>query len=328
MARITAPLTPGGDALTVALAPGEDPDCHSLCAYDAQGEALFDVTLGHPLVTVGYDKAAGSYLYTLRDGAVSFRMTDPSGAEVYSAAAFALVDTSAMPPRVLEFLDLGTGSRVRAREGPARGEISRAPVLPKPVPEALTPDPRGEVTGLATGTLLRVPGGVRAVETLRPGDFVLTRDGGPQALRWVGSSRVGAEGPLAPVLIRAGAHGAERDLLLSPRHRILCGGWRAERLFQVGQVLVPVLHLVDGEQVQRRPGGRITYHRLLFDRHQVVTADGVAVESFLPDAAGLSALPADQRAEVEALLPGLASDGYGPPAHRALGRDEAGLMRG
>src|SRR5690606_32383544 len=37
-----------------------------------------------------------------------------------------------------------------------------------------------------SGTLIATPDGERAVETLRPGDLVMTRDHGPQELRWVG----------------------------------------------------------------------------------------------------------------------------------------------
>ena len=86
-----------------------------------------------------------------------------------------------------------------------------------------------DVTCFARGTRIETPRGAVAVEDLRPGDLVLTRDRGAQPLRWVGSSRVDggtlASTPrLRPIRIRAGAlgrHAPAQDLLVSPQHRIL-----------------------------------------------------------------------------------------------------------
>lgn len=60
------------------------------------------------------------------------------------------------------------------------------------------------IPGFVAGTRIAVPGGERPVETLRPGDLVLTRDHGPQPARRTGARHVAALGPLArPVLRRA-----------------------------------------------------------------------------------------------------------------------------
>ena len=40
------------------------------------------------------------------------------------------------------------------------------------------------------GTLIDTPSGPRAVEELRPGDLVTTRDHGPAPLLWAGASRL------------------------------------------------------------------------------------------------------------------------------------------
>lgn len=46
------------------------------------------------------------------------------------------------------------------------------------------------VTCFAAGTMITTPDGPGAVETLRPGDLVVTRDRGPQPLRWIGRQSV------------------------------------------------------------------------------------------------------------------------------------------
>jgi len=63
-----------------------------------------------------------------------------------------------------------------------------------------------------SGTPVDTPRGPRPVETLRPGDRVLTRDHGEQVIRWAGARRlVLPEGPqgdrFRPVRLRAGCLG-------------------------------------------------------------------------------------------------------------------------
>ncbi|MFN6979673.1 MAG: choice-of-anchor L domain-containing protein, partial [Gemmobacter sp.] len=72
----------------------------------------------------------------------------------------------------------------------------------------------------AAGTRILTAGGPVAVETLRPGDLVVTQDDGPQPLRWIGRRRVAAVGALAPVRIAAGTFGPHGRLVVSPQHRI------------------------------------------------------------------------------------------------------------
>ncbi|MGR3518970.1 MAG: Hint domain-containing protein, partial [Roseovarius sp.] len=59
-------------------------------------------------------------------------------------------------------------------------------------------------------------GAQKPVETLQPGEMVLTRDDGAQPLRWIGQTTLRAIGDFAPVRIRAGALNNEGDLLVSP----------------------------------------------------------------------------------------------------------------
>ncbi|WP_342773634.1 choice-of-anchor L domain-containing protein [Falsirhodobacter xinxiangensis] len=129
------------------------------------------------------------------------------------------------------------------------------------------------------GTRLETPGGARRIEDLRPGDMVLTRDDGPQPLRWIGTSTVAAEGRFAPNAIAPNALGRHDAIELSPNHRILIEGHRAELLFGEGEALAKARDLVNDLTVTRRTGGNVTYVHVLFDRHQIVTANGLDSES-------------------------------------------------
>jgi hypothetical protein len=52
----------------------------------------------------------------------------------------------------------------------------------------------------------------------------------------------------------------------------------------------------------------VRYHHILFDRHEIVTCDGVASESYHPGHYSLPGLDARSREELFALFPNLRSD--------------------
>ncbi len=177
-----------------------------------------------------------------------------------------------------------------------------------------------QVICFTPGTRIATAEGEVAVEFLRPGDLVQTLDHGLQPLRWVGRTRVPALGRLAPVRIAAHALGNRRALLVSPQHRMLVSGWQAAMLFAEDEVLVPAQALVNGRQVTRVEGGTVDYIHLLFDRHEVIWAEGAPSESFHPGQQGWQALDSAARAEVLALFPQLAGSfsAYGPSARPSL----------
>lgn len=179
------------------------------------------------------------------------------------------------------------------------------------------------------GTRILTPYGPRPVEDLRPGDLVITADDGLQPIRWTGRRSVPAKGKLAPIRLRAGSiFGNSRDLLVSPQHRMLITGHRANLLFGESEVLAAAKHLIDGRDVLRDPGGEVTYVHLLFDRHQVIFAEGAASESFHPGTQGLDAVTGPAREELFRLFPELRSDpnGYGDTSRLCLKRHEARLL--
>lgn len=180
------------------------------------------------------------------------------------------------------------------------------------------------------GTLVRTPAGEVPVESLCPGDLVMTKDEGAQPLRWIGQRRVQAEGDFAPICIAANTFGDHRQLLISPLHRVLIRDSLAEMLFGESEVLVAARDLVNDHSVRRIEGGTVDYVHILFDRHQVVFSEGLETESFLPGPQIAHSFEADMIGEIVALFPDLdplTGRGYSPSARRTLRSFEARVLR-
>ena len=143
-----------------------------------------------------------------------------------------------------------------------------------------------------SGTLITTATGDRLIDSLQCGDLVLTRDNGFQPVQWIGSCSVPAKDKTAPVLIEAGALGNPLDLLVSPNHRMLITAAVADMYFGENELLVAAKHLIANEGISYRPGGKVTYAHILFDRHQIVMANGAASESFFPGEQALGSLRA------------------------------------
>jgi hypothetical protein len=171
--------------------------------------------------------------------------------------------------------------------------------------------PWAPILCLTQGTMIETPEGPRCIDELAVGDLVTTLDNGSQPLRWIGRRPVSmfellAHSELRPIRFETGAMGNTRPLMVSPQHRMLLNDWRAEVYFGEDQVLIPAKSLVDGGTVRQVfPEQPLVYCHLLFDRHEMILANGALCESFHPGATGLDALDADQRAEIAALFPDL-----------------------
>ncbi|MEM6759209.1 MAG: Hint domain-containing protein [Pseudomonadota bacterium] len=187
------------------------------------------------------------------------------------------------------------------------------------------------------GTLIATPRGERRVEDLKVGDRVITRDNGIQEIRWVGHRAMTGE-ELAraprfnPILIRAGALGRnlpERDMLVSPQHRMLMTGEKPSFFFDENEVLVAAKHLTHLDGVDEVEVSSTTYIHVMFDQHEVILSDGAWSESFQPGDMTLSAMGDAQRAEIFELFPELDTpDGIEAytSARRALKKHEAKLL--
>ncbi|WP_432447864.1 Hint domain-containing protein [Aliiroseovarius marinus] len=131
------------------------------------------------------------------------------------------------------------------------------------------------------------------IEKLKEGDKLLTRDSGPQTIRWIGQQTVRAAGAFAPIVIQAGALNNDRDLTLSPGHRLFI--YQRVDALETGkkEVLVKAGLLVNGTTVTQSEGGFVDYHQLLFDKHEIIYAEGIAAESLFVDQINKNVLPAD-----------------------------------
>lgn len=168
-----------------------------------------------------------------------------------------------------------------------------------------------------SGTLIATLDGDRRVETLRPGDLVLTRDHGPQELRWLGMRVMKSVVFLArpktrPIRIRADTLGRNipaRDLIVSPQHRMLLQSKIVQRVFDAPQVLTAAKNLLELPGVEvAEDMTQVTYIHLMFDRHELVLADGAWSESlYLGKQAKLS-LTSGQIEEIDAIFPGLLNE--------------------
>jgi len=122
-------------------------------------------------------------------------------------------------------------------------------------------------------------GAQKPIEDLNVGDRVLTRDDGPQEIRWLGQTTVRAVGEHAPIIITAGTLHNEHDLIVSPEHRLF--------IYQ---------------RVHRQDGGFVDYFQILFDSHQIIYAEGIAAETLLIDPRTRPALPAELAAKLSETL--------------------------
>jgi len=136
-----------------------------------------------------------------------------------------------------------------------------------------------DVLCFCAGTRIAVPGGEVAVEALRIGDVVRTLHAGLQRVKWIGrrayDARFIAGNFMAvPVEIAAGAMAPgvpARALRVSPGHGVYVDG-----------VLVPAWRLINGVSVTQPPlSGVVAYFHIELERHEIVLAEGCAVESYL-----------------------------------------------
>jgi Ca2+-binding RTX toxin-like protein len=187
------------------------------------------------------------------------------------------------------------------------------------------------------GTMIATPRGEVPVETLRAGDRIVTRDNGLQEIRWIGQkqlswSDMAAAPHLRPVLVRQGSLGnalPERDMMVSPNHRLLVANDRTALYFDEHEVLVSAKHLVGSDGVHAVESMQTTYIHFMCDQHEVVLSNGAWTESFQPGDYTLKGMGNSQRAEIFELFPDLKSkeglEGY-TAARKTLKRHEARLL--
>jgi len=198
---------------------------------------------------------------------------------------------------------------------------STSNVVPTNAPNATDPTALTDVPCFTSGTLIATPTGNVEIDRLAIGDQVVTKDNGPQKIRWIGRrvldrATLLATPKLRPILIREGVLGAQKDLFVSPQHGILVDGshlMRAKHLAQTPKSRIRVAH---GKKT-------VTYIHLLFDAHQILFSNGVASESLFPGAQALGNFETTAQNELFTLFPDLkdfTTPGFEPSGFGAKAR--------
>lgn len=189
------------------------------------------------------------------------------------------------------------------------------------------PDTTADSTGVVCftkGTAIRTLSGDVLIEDLAVGDLVCTLDNGPQRLMWIGTRDVSAaqmltQPNLRPVRLQKEAMGNDRMMMVSRQHGMLLGRDHLARAVHLSKAMpgIGVLRAVP----------ELTYIHLMFERHQIIFAEGAPSESFYPSPQALIQLGRPETAQMKAMLPNLnttrpnllnSNAVYGAPAREFL----------
>ncbi len=144
------------------------------------------------------------------------------------------------------------------------------------------PNPGAANLCFAAGTRISAPVGEIEIETLTPGQQVLTADGRAVPVRLVGRQSFDPRAwdvpeRLEPVCIRAGALGHDlprRDLVVTSDHAMLLDG-----------MLINASALMNRNGIDFVPHAELpdcfTVYHVEFETHEVILAEGAASESFV-----------------------------------------------
>lgn len=139
------------------------------------------------------------------------------------------------------------------------------------------------------GTLIKTPNGPVPIENLCEGDLIVTADHGAVPLksihkRFYDAKALAEQKNARPIRISQGALGGglpERDVLVSPQHRVLLRSRIIERMYDTPEVLGPAAQLTQLAGIEQVFPDAVTYVHLVFSSHQVVFAEGAPMESLL-----------------------------------------------
>lgn len=186
------------------------------------------------------------------------------------------------------------------------------------------------------GAEISTPTGRRLVEDLRAGDSVLTEDGRTVTIAWIGASsyerrHAAREDRLRPVHLHAHAFGRglpERELVLSPQHRIVVEGAACELLFGTERAFVVARHLTAPFASMPEPEADVTYFHVLLERHEILIANGLPCESLQPARQMIDALSSAARNGLKAVVDTLGAEALmtRPDALPTLNHREASVL--
>lgn len=129
---------------------------------------------------------------------------------------------------------------------------------------------------LCAGTTVLTLDGEMAVESLRSGARVITRDSGMAVLQGVDKIRA----VITPIKIKAGSLGhtrPDRDTQVPDTTPIHIRDWRAPALYGTANAMVPAVELTDGEFITKQAETEVRIVTLTFARPHVIYADGLEI---------------------------------------------------
>lgn len=191
---------------------------------------------------------------------------------------------------------------------------------------------------VARGTIIATADGPVAVEDLLPGSYVCTRDNGMQPLLWRGSMSIApnpvnkSEGTGNLSRVTADSFGLGRpmpDLLLGPSARLFRRDAALITAMGTTAALAPITAFIDGDTVlDITPVTPVRVYHLAFARHQIISANGLEIESYHPGSLHDMRLTGQIRALFLAMFPHIQNMGdFGPSAYPRMSLDDAlGLL--
>ena len=129
-------------------------------------------------------------------------------------------------------------------------------------------------SGFVHGARVLTMKGARAIEALRPGDYVITRGNGAVPVH-----RIDQRSMVVPaVYVLAGSlghHQPDLDSLLPASQTVLLRDWRAQALAHTDEAMVTIDRLIDGEFVRDVGLQTLTLYSVFCAAPQVLYADGM-----------------------------------------------------
>lgn len=260
-------------------------------ANQGDGLSFADELVFEDVYELGYGKPAASLAFHVADGS-RFTISQETSIGTPGASLHPDCTITVMPPtgetiEILVLVEVDPEGNV--------AQIYAAPLAPLhiKVPYALVGINRDNTllrtaqmacVSFTRGTRITLATGEqRPIEQLSVSDRVLTRDDGPQEIRWIGHLTMRAQGEFAPIVITAGTLNNAGDLKVSPDHRLFIYQRRDRIGAGRSELLVRARHLVNGDTVYAQEGGFVDYFQLLFDTHQIIFAEGISAETMQAD---------------------------------------------
>ncbi|WP_322864934.1 Hint domain-containing protein [Aquicoccus sp. G2-2] len=183
----------------------------------------------------------------------------------------------------------------------------------------------------ARGTMIATLQGPRSIEDIAPGTMLITRDGPPQPVAWVGSMTLVPSAPvenpfqLRLARIMADSFGLSRpapDLLLGHGARLLQSPAALREIALQNDLLTPARAFIDGSGViEITPPAPVLLYHLCLPQHAVIRAAGLEVETYHPGTSLLRDMAQNTRTLFLSLFPHItAADDFGSLAYPRAGQ--------